>query len=106
MKRTVAVLVAALLAAATAVLVPQVATGSPSGAAFKHNVCGPPSAGTARCHAKVVDRDAGGPGRAPTPKADPSPTGLSPAQINAAYGFPWGDDAGKGKTIAIVDAYD
>jgi subtilase family serine protease len=33
-----------------------------------------------------------------------APTGLSPAQIKAAYNLP--SDGGSGKTIAIVDAYD
>jgi subtilase family serine protease len=34
-----------------------------------------------------------------------TPTGLSPAQIRAAYSFPTSATAGSGKTIAIVDAY-
>lgn len=40
------------------------------------------------------------------PNASSSPTGLSPAKIKAAYGFPTSSTAGAGKTIAIVDAYD
>ena len=40
------------------------------------------------------------------PNASTSPTGLSPATIKSAYGFPTSSTAGAGKTIAIVDAYD
>jgi subtilase family serine protease len=39
------------------------------------------------------------------PLATTGPTGLSPAQIAAAYGFSTSATAGAGKTIAIVDAY-
>jgi subtilase family serine protease len=34
-----------------------------------------------------------------------APTGLSPAQVQAAYSFPTSSTAGTGETIAIVDAY-
>ena len=40
------------------------------------------------------------------PNASTAPTGLSPAMIKSAYGFPSGMTAGFGKVIAIVDAYD
>jgi subtilase family serine protease len=40
------------------------------------------------------------------PGASKTPTGLSPATIKSAYGFPTGNTAGNGQTIAIVDAYD
>ena len=40
------------------------------------------------------------------PNATAGPTGLSPAQIDSAYGFSTSLTAGTGKTIAIVDAYD
>lgn len=40
------------------------------------------------------------------PNASTSPTGLSPATIQAAYGFSTSPTAGAGQTIAIVDAYD
>ena len=63
-------------------------------------VCPSPSAGAAHCHALVVT-DARG-----NPLASSSPTGLSPATIRSAYGFPTSSSAGSGKTIAIVDAYD
>lgn len=39
------------------------------------------------------------------PDASKAPTGLSPAQIKAAYSFSTSSTAGAGKTIAIVDAY-
>jgi len=40
------------------------------------------------------------------PNATTNPTGLSPADIRAAYGYAADLTAGAGKTIAIVDAYD
>jgi hypothetical protein len=106
-KRNLAVVLVALVAVLTAVAVPNAAIGAPADlpdAAYSHNVCGPPAAGTAACHAKVVDSDAGGPGRAPTPQVSASPAGLTVTDIRTAYGF--APTGGAGKTIAIVDAYD
>jgi subtilase family serine protease len=40
------------------------------------------------------------------PRATSSPTGLTPAQVKAAYDFPTSSKAGAGQTIAIVVAYD
>ena len=40
-----------------------------------------------------------------TPRATTAPTGLAPAQIKQAYGFPTDYKAGAGKTIAIVIPY-
>jgi subtilase family serine protease len=40
-----------------------------------------------------------------TPLASVAPTGLTPAQVKAAYGFPTAYKAGAGKTIAIVIPY-
>src|SRR5947209_1452320 len=40
------------------------------------------------------------------PNVSSSPTGLSPATVKSAYGFPTSSTAGAGTTIAIVDAYD
>jgi subtilase family serine protease len=40
------------------------------------------------------------------PMVTTAPTGLTPAAIDAAYGFSTSAAAGSGKTIAIVDAYD
>ncbi|HEX6662939.1 MAG TPA: S53 family peptidase [Gaiellaceae bacterium] len=93
-----------LLAAAAAVagVVAAFAVGS-GGAANDHAaaaVCPAAVVGSAHCHA-LVTVDARG-----NPDASTSPTGLSPASIKAAYGFPTGSTAGAGKTIAIVDAYD
>jgi subtilase family serine protease len=63
-------------------------------------VCGLPAPGSARCLVHVLKR-----GDGVAPDATPSPTGLSPTQIRAAYGWQ-GIGDGTGKTIAIVDAYD
>jgi hypothetical protein len=106
MKRNVAVVLAAVLAVAAAIFVPEVATGAPNPAAFEHRVCGAPAPGRASCHAHVVDLDAGSATRPPTPKATASPTGLTPSDIRTAYGYTASATAGAGKTIAIVDAYD
>ena len=40
------------------------------------------------------------------PNASSTPNGMSPAQIRDAYGYTYATTAGKGQTIAIVDAYD
>jgi subtilase family serine protease len=40
------------------------------------------------------------------PQVTSAPTGLSPAQIKAAYSFSTSATAGSGQTVAIVDAYD
>jgi subtilase family serine protease len=40
------------------------------------------------------------------PNVSSTPTGLSPASIRQAYGYSNDPNAGAGKTIAIVDAYD
>jgi subtilase family serine protease len=63
-------------------------------------VCPGPPTGYVHCHA-LVATDARG-----NPDASPSPTGLSPSTIKAAYNFPTSPSAGVGTTIAIVDAYD
>ncbi len=58
-------------------------------------VCPGPVAPTdTRCHAWVK------------PFASSSPSGLSPAQMKAAYGFSTSNTVGAGNTIGIVDAYD
>ena len=62
-------------------------------------VCpGPARAADARCHARVVTDEKG------SPSVTSSPTGLAPADIQAAYALP--ADGGAGQVIAIVDAYD
>src|SRR5689334_7398466 len=79
--RNLAIVLAALVSVATAIAVPSASAAPPNGlpaAAYSHNVCGPPAAGTAACHARLVDVDAGGPGHAPTPDVSQSPAGLTP----------------------------
>jgi len=60
---------------------------------------GPSATGDARCHAWAK----AGPMGQPTPNAT-TPSGKTPAQIQAAYGL--SPTAGAGRTVAIVDAYD
>ncbi|HET8606817.1 MAG TPA: S53 family peptidase [Gaiellaceae bacterium] len=88
-----ALLLAAPLALAAA------ATGA-NGHANAAAVCPAPAAAAAHCYALVVT-DARG-----NPAASSAPSGLSPAQIQSAYGFPTSSTAGATQTIAIVDAYD
>jgi subtilase family serine protease len=74
-----------------------------SGNVYHAAVCpGPASAGTARCHARVVTDSAGHPlARDATPNVVPS--GYSPASLRSAYKI---TGSGSGSTIiAIVDAY-
>jgi subtilase family serine protease len=74
--------------------------GAPPPGVGNQPVCpGPAGPGTSRCHARVVTH--GG-----KPEAATAPTGLSPAQVKAAYGYSTSATAGAGQTIAIVDAYD
>ncbi|MEW6476224.1 MAG: S8 family serine peptidase [Actinomycetota bacterium] len=40
------------------------------------------------------------------PRATSSPTGLTPAQVKAAYGFSTSPNAGAGETVAVVAPYD
>jgi hypothetical protein len=97
---------AALVGAVSLVLVPVAAHGANPHANY-HAVCPGPPAGYAHCHALVVT-DAHG-----KPVSNATPSGLAPVDIRSAYGFPapassnWADshNAGHGKTIAIVDAY-
>ena len=66
-------------------------------------VCGPPSAGHARCHAHVITHQ-----DSATPLASTSySSGWSPANLASAYNLPTlAGDPGTGPTVAIVDAYD
>jgi subtilase family serine protease len=96
MKRTrniaYSILVAVLMGAFTFTGPVLAAPGNPGSA---KPVCpGPAAPGDTRCHVWVK------------PTATKSPTGLSPAEMKAAYAFPTSLSAGAGKTIAIVDAYD
>jgi subtilase family serine protease len=75
--------------------------GSPPPARDGHkNVCGPPAADHARCHAQIVTEEN---------SAKPLATtgyqyGYAPADLRSAYLLP--SSGGSGHTIAIVDAYD
>src|SRR5437660_12805094 len=100
-KRWTAVLFALVL---TLTLMPLAALaappGSPPGLAIAAaHVCaaGPP--GQARCHA-LVWVDANG-----RPSVTAGPAGYGPADLQSAYNLP-SATAGKGQTVAIVDAYD
>ncbi|MDA8043803.1 MAG: Ig-like domain-containing protein [Actinomycetota bacterium] len=86
--------------------VAQAAGAGPSAAGIEHrnvHVCGRPAAGSASCDA-IVHQAVRADGK-PAPNAS-SPTGLSPSQLEAAYGIPGAATAGSGETIALVDAYD
>lgn len=98
--------VAALMAAGVAALPAGAADPPPQAdrGLVDARVCGPPAAGSARCHAHVLARPDGHGGV--TPDATSGPSGLSPAEVKEAYGFSTSLSAGSGKTIAIVDAYD
>src|SRR5947209_8285198 len=75
--------------------------GSPPPARSGHkNVCGPPSANHARCHAQVVTEE----GSAKPLATTSYRYGYSPADLRSAYLLP--STGGAGHTIAIVDAYD
>jgi subtilase family serine protease len=94
--------------AALAALVPLVASAlspnaSPVAAAHVPNasVCHGPEQDSARCHARVVTDERG------TPQANATAiTGLTPAQLQAAYGVAGAPTPAAVPTIAIVDAYD
>src|SRR5258706_16283498 len=66
--------------------------------AWSRSVCGRTRPKMMRCFAEL----------APEPQmraAARRPYGLSPVQIKTAYGFPASLNAGQGKTIAVVTAY-
>jgi subtilase family serine protease len=67
-------------------------------------VCGPPTPGTASCHAHVLARPDGHGGV--TPAVTPDPAGLHPDQVTRAYNVPTAFSGSTTPTIAIVDAYD
>jgi subtilase family serine protease len=93
-------LLAVLAVALAAVLLGGAGAQGANAHASYRAVCPAPPAGYTHCHELVVT-DARG-----NPLASTSPTGLSPATIKGAYGFPTADTDGSGTTIAIVDAYD
>ena len=88
-----------VLASAVLIIAIELLGSGPVSAGSSARVCGPAGADAARCHAQVQADRIGN-------LASTSPTGLSPATIQAAYNFPTSSTAGAGQTIAIVDAYD
>ena len=90
---------AVALASAVFVIAIELVSSPNASAQGAVHVCGPADPASARCHAQVL------PGRLGD-LAQAAPYGLSPAQIESAYGFSTNLTAGAGQTIAIVDAYD
>jgi len=90
---------AALAAGTAATLVPAATAGAAGHVRGSAAVCGPASAGFARCALRTVTIDGH-----PAPAAA-SPSGYGPADLQSAYGLP-SSTAGSGQTVAIVDAYD
>lgn len=62
-----------------------------------HAVCTRPHRGFAHCDAVLATDGV-------RPLVSPTPAGLTPADVQGAYGLP--ADGGAGRTVAIVDAYD
>ena len=83
-----------LIVFVSAVFAPQSAAAQPAQVA----VCPTAAPGHARCLAYHPIRN-------PAQPAAPSPNGLTPQQLQAAYNLPSGT-AGAGRTVAIVDAFD
>jgi subtilase family serine protease len=67
-------------------------------AGHHRSVCGDAAVGQARCLASVNTSSTG------KPLAAAGPAGYNPVQLQAAYSLP-SSTAGKGQTVAIVDAY-
>ncbi len=78
---------------------------SAQGLANSRRSCATPQADAMRCHARI--RTDVAPVRPSTAGLDVVPSGLSPANLQAAYGLTAAAAAnGTGVTVAIVDAYD
>lgn len=93
------------LAAGAATVAPTAASASIAGPALAYRnvpVCPAPPQHYAHCHA-ILHQAVTANGK-PAPNAS-SPTGYSPSTYDAAYGWSIVSGSGKGKTIAIVDAY-
>jgi len=99
------VVVAVVMGAAPALAQVPAGPGGAAQALSHRPVCGPPAAGTARCHAEVVTNGSAAP-LATTSYA----SGYRPADLSSAYKYtlpPAGSTwAWNGQTVAIVDAYD
>jgi len=69
----------------------------------QQSVCATPALGAGQCLIHVLDTDWGAP--AARSITITTPSGLSPAEIKAVYGYTTASTAGAGQTIALVDAY-
>jgi subtilase family serine protease len=90
---------AATLAVAVVLLCVSAGGGAHATVAYV-SICPASQPGWAHCYARAVADAAG------APSATATPTGLSPATIESAYGLSINSVAGAGRTIAIVSAYD
>lgn len=77
---------------------------SPAGRMHDRHVCGQTAGGAASCNALVLTTSKGKLFNA-KPKASSTIAGYHPADLQSAYKLP-SASAGKGQTVAIVDAYD
>jgi hypothetical protein len=68
-------------------------------------VCGRPAPGEGQCLIHVLAPSQRAPGARSATTTIASPTGVSPAAIQAVYGYTTAASAGAGETIALVDAY-
>src|SRR3954466_14167676 len=105
MRRLVVPVPVLLVAAAPATSAQAVPHSGAQGLSHR-NACGPPAAGSASCHAKVVTTDSGRTFDASPDAGTGTPAGWGSADLQAAYRLPVGTTAGTGPTIAIVDAFD
>jgi len=69
----------------------------------QQSVCATAAPGAGQCLIHVLDTDWGAP--AARTITITAPSGLSPAAIEAVYGYTTASTAGAGQTIALVDAY-
>jgi subtilase family serine protease len=105
MSRLARLIVAAALSGSALLVAPTgagAANNAPAGGgpSVHHPACpGPAAAGTARCHAHILDRRSDG----TAPNAS-SPSGYNPTDLQSAYNLP--SAQGSGAIVAIVDAYD
>jgi subtilase family serine protease len=86
----VAVAAGALACPGSSLASPRLRTGTPE------PVCGAPPTDSATCLAWKLQGATG----------SASPVGYTPSDLQSAYRFPTGKNAGAGQTVAIVDAYD
>jgi outer membrane protein assembly factor BamB len=94
--------VAALLFSIAAFLLSVAPTAAAAGGR-PEAVCGAPSPGYAACFAEIL---LSGESAHEAVSPDSAPAGLSPAGLEAVYGFPTSSSVGAGRTIAVVGAFD